>query len=290
MKQKNQNGETDYDGKINAANAQSLKGDNARVYTTEIFREESAPTNRFEGQVAVVTGAASGLGLAISKKLLKEGASVALIDINEAALNKEYKAYKLKGRKFALDITHESLIAKTINKIIGEFDKIDILVNCAGITGVANVTSHEVNTEDLHRVFEVNFMSSFYMTKAILPHMLKANYGRILYLASIAGKEGNAGMLAYSASKAAVIGMTKVQGKEYAETGITINALAPTVIKTPMVDGLPEKQVKYMTDKIPMKRCGTMDEVANLVAYIVSKENSFTTGFTFDLSGGRATY
>ena len=290
MKQKNQNGETDYDGKISAANAQSLKADNARVYSTDIFREESARNNRFEGQVAVVTGAASGLGLAISKKLLKEGASVVVIDINEAALNKEYKQYKSKGRKFALDITQESLIAKTINKVIEEFDKIDILVNCAGITGVANVTSHEVSTEDLHRVFEVNFMSSFYMTKAVLPHMLKANYGRILYLASIAGKEGNAGMLAYSASKAAVIGMTKVQGKEYAETGITINALAPTVIKTPMVDGLPEKQVIYMTDKIPMKRCGTLDEVASLVAYIVSKENSFTTGFTFDLSGGRATY
>ena len=290
MKKKNQNGETDYEGKISAAHAQSVKGDNARRYTTEIFREESARNNRFEGQVAVVTGAASGLGLAISKKLLKEGASVALIDINEAALNKEYKAYKSKGRKFALDITKEPLIARTINKIIEEFDKIDILVNCAGITGVANVSSHEVSTEDLHRVFEVNFMSSFYMTKAVLPQMLKANYGRILYLASIAGKEGNAGMLAYSASKAAVIGMTKVQGKEYAETGITINALAPTVIKTPMVDGLPEKQVKYMTDKIPMKRCGTMDEVANIVAFIVSKENSFTTGFTFDLSGGRATY
>jgi 3-oxoacyl-[acyl-carrier protein] reductase len=221
---------------------------------------------------------------------LKEGAIVGLIDINEAALNKEYKEYKLKGKKFALDITQESLIAKTINKIIEEFDKIDILVNCAGITGAANVTSHEVSTEDLHRVFEVNFMSSFYMTKAVLPHMLKVNYGRILNLASIAGKEGNAGMLAYSASKAAVIGMTKVQGKEYAETGITVNALAPTVIKTPLVDALPEKQVKYMTDKIPMNRCGTLDEVANIVAYIVSKENSFTTGFTFDLSGGRATY
>jgi len=111
-----------------------------------------------------------------------------------------------------------------------------------------------------------------------------------LHIASIAGKEGNAGMLAYSSSKAAVIGMTKVQGKEYADTGITINALAPAVVRTPMVDALPETQIKYMTDKIPMKRCGTLDEAANVVAYIISKENSFTTGFTFDLSGGRATY
>ena len=120
--------------------------------------------------------------------------------------------------------------------------------------------------------------------------MLKMNYGRILHMASIAGKEGNVRMLAYSSSKAALIGMTKVQGKEYAETGITINALAPAVIRTPLVDELPEKQVKYMTDKIPMKRCGTLDEVSNLAAYIVSKQNSFTTGFTFDLTGGRATY
>jgi NAD(P)-dependent dehydrogenase (short-subunit alcohol dehydrogenase family) len=119
---------------------------------------------------------------------------------------------------------------------------------------------------------------------------LKANYGRILHIASIAGKEGNAGMLAYSASKAAVIAMAKVQGKEYAETGITINALAPAVVRTALVDALPEEQVKYMTDKIPMKRCGTLEEVAGLAAYIVSRENSFTTGFTFDLSGGRATY
>jgi NAD(P)-dependent dehydrogenase (short-subunit alcohol dehydrogenase family) len=120
--------------------------------------------------------------------------------------------------------------------------------------------------------------------------MLHQNYGRILHIASIAGKEGNAGMVAYSSSKAAVIGMTKVQGKEYAETGITVNALAPAVIRTPLVEVMPPDQVKYMTDKIPAKRCGSLEEVANLVAYIVSPMNSFTTAFTFDLSGGRATY
>ena len=109
-------------------------------------------------------------------------------------------------------------------------------------------------------------------------------------MASIAGKEGNAGMLAYSSSKAAVIGMTKVQGKEYAETGITVNAMAPAVIRTPLVDAMPEQQVKYMTDKIPMKRCGSLEEAVNMAMYIVSKQNSFTTGFTFDLTGGRATY
>src|SRR4029079_6702107 len=142
----------------------------------------------------------------------------------------------------------------------------------------------------LQKVFDLNFMSSFYTAKAVLPHMLGKNYGRILHMASVAGKEGNAGMIAYSASKAAVIGMTKVQGKEYAETGITVNALAPAVIQTALVDAMPPEQVKYMTDKIPMKRLGTLDEAVNMALYIVSPQNSFTTGFTFDLSGGRATY
>jgi 3-oxoacyl-[acyl-carrier protein] reductase len=136
----------------------------------------------------------------------------------------------------------------------------------------------------------VNVNGCFLTSRAVLPFMLKRNYGRILHIASIAGKEGNAGMLAYSSSKAAVIGMTKVQGKEYAETGITVNALAPAVIRTAMVAALPDEQVKYMTDKIPMKRCGTLEEIAHLAAYIVSPHASFTTGFTFDMTGGRATY
>ena len=133
-------------------------------------------------------------------------------------------------------------------------------------------------------------MGSYFTSKYCLPIMLQQQYGRILHIASIAGKEGNAGMLAYSASKAAVIAMTKVQGKEYAGTGICINALAPAVIRTALVDAMPEEQVSYMTDKIPLKRCGTLDEFADMASFIVSKENSFVTGFTFDLSGGRATY
>jgi 3-oxoacyl-[acyl-carrier protein] reductase len=133
-------------------------------------------------------------------------------------------------------------------------------------------------------------MGSFFTSRAAIPWMLKRNYGRVLHIASIAGKEGNAGMLAYSASKAAVIGMTKVQGKEYAESGITVNALAPAVIRTAMVEAMPEEQVRYMTDKIPMKRCGTLEEIAHIAAFIVSPGTSFTTGFTFDMTGGRATY
>lgn len=253
-------------------------------------RAINAGNGEFEGQVAIVTGAASGLGFAIAHKLLKEGARVALLDLNKKGLEDGFRNQRTNSRAFVIDICRQPLIETTIHSIMEEYGRIDILVNCAGITGTVNVPSHEVNASDLQKVFEVNFMSSFYITKAVLPHMLKMKYGRVLHIASIAGKEGNAGMLAYSSSKAAVIGMTKVQGKEYAETGITINALAPAVIRTPLVDAMPESQVKYMTDKIPMKRCGTLEEAANLVAYIVSKENSFITGFTFDLTGGRATY
>jgi 3-oxoacyl-[acyl-carrier protein] reductase len=191
---------------------------------------------------------------------------------------------------FGIDITVQSEVDKAINEGAAHWSRIDILVNCAGITGVTNIKSHEVDTQNLQRVFDVNFMASFYTAQAVLPYMMKQQYGRILHLASIAGKEGNAGMLAYSASKAAVIGMTKVQGKEYAEMGITVNALAPAVIRTPLVDVMPVEQVTYMTDKIPMKRCGTLEEAVNMILYIISPSNSFTTGFTFDLSGGRATY
>ncbi|MGV3539345.1 MAG: SDR family NAD(P)-dependent oxidoreductase [Rufibacter sp.] len=245
----------------------------------------------FTGQVAIVTGAASGIGLAISKKLLLDGARVALLDINGEELTVQFADYTTSTVIiFPFDITEQALVDEAVARVAQEWGQIDILVNCAGITGITNGKSHEVSTANLKKVFDLNFMSSFYTAKAVLPHMLEKNYGRILHVASIAGKEGNAGMLAYSASKAAVIGMTKVQGKEYAETGITINAIAPAVIRTPLVDSMPDEQVKYMTDKIPMKRCGTLEEAANLASYIVSRKNSFTTGFTFDLTGGRATY
>lgn len=246
--------------------------------------------NEFNGQVAIVLGGGSGIGWAIAKKLLDEGAFVALLDINEQTSKENISQYALQSQFYQVDVTDQSAITETTNIIALAHGKIDILVNSVGITGITNTISHNVSSEDLHKVFEINFMGSFYSTKAVIPHMLKMKYGRILHIASISGKEGNAGMLAYSASKAAVIGMTKVQGKEYAETGITINALAPAVIRTPLVDAMPEVQVKYMTDKIPMKRCGTLSEAADMAAYIVSKQNSFTTGFTFDLSGGRATY
>ena len=246
--------------------------------------------NTFVEQVAIVTGAASGLGLAIASKLRAEGAKVALVDLNEERLREVASELGDGAFPFAVDLTNETAVRNLVDQIGERFGRIDILVNSAGVTGATNIKSHEVETDNLRFVFEVNFMASFFTARAALSWMLKHNYGRILHIASVAGKEGNAGMLAYSASKAAVIGMTKVQGKEYAETGITVNALAPAVIQTPMVDAMPEAQVKYMTDKIPMKRCGTLDEIAHMAAFIVSKETAFTTGFTFDMTGGRATY
>ncbi|MBX3278088.1 MAG: SDR family oxidoreductase [Acidobacteria bacterium] len=244
----------------------------------------------FERHTAVITGAASGLGRAIAEKLHASGARIALLDLQAEPLQQVAAELGNDAEAFAVDITDEMQVNETIARIGERFGQIDILVNSAGVTGRTGIRSEEVESADLHFVFDVNFFGSFYTARAVLPWMLRRNYGRILHIASIAGKEGNAGMLAYSASKAAVIGMTKVQGKEYAETGITINALAPAVIRTAMVEAMPESQVKYMTDKIPMKRCGTLEEIAHIAAFIVSPGTSFTTGFTFDMTGGRATY
>jgi len=244
----------------------------------------------FNHKVGIVTGAASGLGRAIAKKLSAEGASLALFDLNTDELSATQSVLIGPSVTYIVDITNESAVREAVSNVTATFGRIDLLINSAGITGKTNLKSHETATEDLLAVFNVNFMGSYLTSKYVLPIMLRNNYGRILHMASIAGKEGNAGMLAYSSSKAAVIGMTKVQGKEYAGTGITINALAPAVIRTALVDAMPEAQVKYMTDKIPMQRCGTLEEAANHATFIVSEQNSFTTGFTFDLSGGRATY
>ena len=189
--------------------------------------------NEFSGQVALVTGAASGIGLVVAHKLLDEGAQVALLDFIEKGLQQEFESYGDRVLLIGIDITDEARVQEVIGQALVHFGKIDILVNCVGITGITNLKSHEVSSENLHKVFEVNFMSCFYTSKAVLPSMMAQKYGRILHIASIAGKEGNAGMLAYSSSKAAVIGLTKVQGKEYAEYGITVNALSLIHISEP---------------------------------------------------------
>src|SRR4029079_7840298 len=184
-------------------------------------------TTDFADQIAIITGGASGLGFAIAKRLAADGAQVALCDCVMAALGAAADSIGKQASVFFLDVTDKGEVRQRTDDIGKQFGRIDILVNSAGVTGKTNVKSHDVEANNLRFVFDVNFMGSFFTSRAALPWMLKRNYGRILHIASIAGKEGNAGMLAYSASKAAVIGMTKVQGKEYAETGITINALAP---------------------------------------------------------------
>lgn len=244
----------------------------------------------FKGHVAIITGGANGIGFSIAQYLAKHKVHVILFDAQKSAVTQAAKQIGKQATAIQIDVTNEAEVNKAVAKIAKKFGRIDILINSAGTTGKTNVKTHEVDFENFKFVFEVNVNGCFLTSRAVLPYMLKRNYGRILHIASIAGKEGNAGMLAYSASKAAVIGLTKVQGKEYAETGITVNALAPAVIRTAMVAALPDEQVKYMTDKIPMKRCGTLEEITNLAAYIVSPEASFTTGFTFDMTGGRATY
>jgi NAD(P)-dependent dehydrogenase (short-subunit alcohol dehydrogenase family) len=237
--------------------------------------------NDWKGQVAIITGGSAGLGKALSERLTSHGVQVIIFDATPGRDTQH---------QYQVDVTQADAVESAVEAVAVKHGRLDILVNCAGITGKTNIKSHEVALEDFDRVMAVNVRGCLNTFRAVAPHMLQQNYGRVLHIASIAGKEGNAGMLAYSTSKAAVIGMTKVQGKEYAETGITVNAMAPAVIRTAMVDQLPEVQVKYMTDKIPMKRCGTLDEFAALAEFAVSPAASFTTGFTFDLSGGRANY
>lgn len=256
-------------------------------------------TGRLEGMTCIVTGAASfqGIGFGIAARLGLEGASrVAIVDLDPEAVKEacdklQSVATSCLFTGVACDVSDIDAVTKAWADIAeGNGGRIDILIQAAGIVGATNVKTADVDPENFDAVFRVNVRGIFNGCKAVLPYMTKQGYGRIVNIASIAGKEGNAGMLAYSASKAAVIGLTKTIGKEYAETGVTCNALAPAVVRTQMVEDMPPSQVKYMTDKIPMKRCGTIDEIASMVTFMASPEAAFTTGFCFDATGGRAVY
>ncbi|MBK8033225.1 MAG: SDR family oxidoreductase [Chloroflexi bacterium] len=239
----------------------------------------------FAEQTVVITGAASGLGQAIVRRFVDLKARVYAVDLDTARLTELQTALNGAIEPVVCDVTDLPMVERALSPIPA-----DVLINSAGITGKTNLRSYEVDPANVELVFRVNFFGSYHTSRALLPGMVERGYGRVLHIASIAGKEGNAGMLAYSASKAAVIGMAKVQGKELAETGVTVNAIAPAVIRTPLVDAMPVEQVRYMTDKIPMKRTGSLDELVDMVQFIVSPQASFTTAFTFDLTGGRATY
>ena len=241
-------------------------------------------------QSIIITGGVSGLGFALSRRLRASGHRLALLDLNEEALAEAGKILGTDIFTARVDATNPEEVNPAVASFVKSAGRIDALVNCVGITGQTNLKSHEISLDDFDKVMRTNVRSCLVAFRAVIPKMLEQKYGRVLHVASIAGKEGNAGMVAYSASKAAIIGMTKAQGKEYAETGVTINAIAPAVIRTAMHDTMPEAQYNYMVEKIPMKRCGTLDEFAAMASFIISAENSFTTGFTFDLSGGRATY
>ena len=254
------------------------------------FGGSSAGMNRFGGRVAVITGGADGLGKGVAERLVAEGCSVMLLDFNDKLGVETATAMGAKAAFYKCDVSDYTNVEEAMAHTVKTFGKVDIVVNCAGIVGPTGKTIDEVDVEAFDKVYAVNLRGSFNVTKAAIPHMKANDYGRILLIASIAGKEGNAGMCAYSTSKAGVIGLVKAAGKEFAETNITINGLCPAVIRTAMVDNMPPQQVKYMTDKIPMKRCGTIAEVASTVAFIVSEEASFNTATCFDLTGGRATY
>jgi NAD(P)-dependent dehydrogenase (short-subunit alcohol dehydrogenase family) len=239
----------------------------------------------WKDQLVAITGAGSGLGTALCANFIARGARVLGLDLNVEALSGLQKKWDSSFLPAKCDVTNHEEVAQLFSR-----HEVDVLINSAGITGKTNLKSYETDPADIARIFQVNFFGSYHTSRIVLPGMASRGYGRVLHIASIAGKEGNAGMLGYSASKAAVIGMAKVQGKEMAGTGVTVNALAPAVIQTPLVDAMPETQVKYMTEKIPMHRCGTLDEFVAMADFIVSPACSFTTAFTFDLSGGRATY
>ena len=242
-----------------------------------------------QGQTAIVSGAATGIGEAIAVRLAASGARVVIVDLDSEGA--ERVATAIGGGAFAIraNVTHSVKVDEAVETVLARTGRIDILVNCAGMAGKAAPIWEQTN-DDWDRNIALNLTAIFYFCRAVIPHMRGRGYGRIVNIASIAGKEGNPRMVAYSASKAGVIGLTKSLGKEVATDGICINAVAPAVVKTRILDQVTPEQVQYMTDKIPMKRTGTPEEIAAVVHFLCSPECSFVTAQCYDASGGRATY
>lgn len=243
---------------------------------------------RFAGRTAIVTGGASGLGKASAARIVAEGGKVVLWDLNADAL-KAAAAEVGAADVVALDVSDSNAVAAAAEASAKVLGKIDILVASAGITG-ATVPVHEFPIESWQRVVDINLNGVFYCSRAVVPFMLKNGYGRIVNVASVAGKEGNPNASAYSASKAGVIGFTKSLGKELAGKGVIANSLTPATFESPILEQLPQSQVDYMRSKIPMGRLGEVEESAAMVCFMASEECSFTTASTFDTSGGRTTY
>lgn len=241
------------------------------------------------GQVAVITGGAQGIGFAIAKRLVASGAKVSLWDMNAELLASAKAELGAAASTIAVNITSYEAIAAAVAEVEKSLGKLDILVNSAGIAG-KNAPLDEYDLDEWHRVIDIDLNGAFYVNRAVLPGMKARNYGRIVNIASIAGKEGNPNASAYAAAKAGVIGMTKAVGKEVAKYDIAINAITPATAKTRILDELKPEFIDYMLSRIPRGRFLEVEEAANMVTWLVSKENSFTTASVFDLSGGRATY
>ncbi len=243
-----------------------------------------------ENRVAVVTGGAQGFGLAIVERFIESGAKVAIWDIDEAEAKNAVSKISSKNLIYQIvDVTNFKSISDRLIEVEKLFGKIDILVNNAGIAG-KNTTVADYPIEEWNRVINLNLNSVFYCSKAVVPFMEKNNYGRIINIASIAGKEGNPNASAYSSSKAGVIGLTKSLGKELANKNIAVNCVTPAAAKTRIFDQMTEEHINYMLSKIPRNKFAKVEELASLVTWLASEENSFSTAAVFDLSGGRATY
>ena len=252
--------------------------------------EEADAMNRLDldGRNAIVTGGAAGIGFAIAQRLAASGARLSLWDRDAAAL--ERCAAALGGAHTArLDVSDEADVARSLRETLAAYPRVDVLVCSAGITG-PNATTWEYPVEAWKEVLDVNLTGVFLCNRALVPHLRGNDYGRIVNIASIAGKEGNPNASAYSASKAGVVSLTKSLGKELAKTGIRVNCVTPAAVKTGMFAQMTQAHIEFMLSKIPMGRFGTVEEIAALVAWLCTEECSFSTGAVFDLSGGRAVY